>query len=122
MLPQGIPDASNDSPSGWSFTLPVIYHFNPNRTSSQDIKRIRVYDSTGALIFDTGLLAAGVYTVPPLGSFPITVTSDTAIQGLQFIVNWSQATDAAAPISRADLFHIDQLSAEVFSVAQTTCP
>jgi hypothetical protein len=121
VFPEGVPDASTDIPAGLSFTLPVVFHYNPTKIT-QSIRRIKAFDETGTLIFDSGAIPAGDFTVPPSGSTPLAVVSNTVTQGLQFIVNWSQSTDAAAPIPRANLFHIDQASTEVFSMAQTTCP
>src|SRR5436309_9696040 len=103
-LPQGSFDG------GQTYTLPVIYHYNPNKTA-QSIRRVRIFDSTGASVSDQSFPATGVGSipVPPNGTIQIGATipptpptvdlASETVQGLQFIVNWSQGLDtAAAPI------------------------
>jgi hypothetical protein len=111
---------------GQSSLLPIIFHHNPNGVT-QHIRRIRIFDSEGNQLADQRF-AVGEKTVPPRGSIQIAATTappggDT-IQGLQFVVNWSQATDAGAPVPKVGLFHFDVSfdPPEVFSVAQTACP
>jgi hypothetical protein len=132
-----VPQGSLDNV--FTYTLPVIFHYNPNNTP-QNITRLRVYDSAGTKLFDQSYPVSSTpglnapIPVPPFGSIqigatipPTLPTVDSvaeALQGLQFIVNWSQGLDKPIPIARADLFHFDVSvePAEVFSVAQSACP
>ena len=130
---------------GQTYTLPVIYHYNPNKTP-QNIKRIRIFDAAGKALVDQSYPSSPTQglppplPVPPFGSIQIAVkiqggvtippappTADLSTetgQGLQFIINWSQGSNTAAPTPRAELrtFEIDIDPAFLLSVAQTTCP
>jgi len=106
--------------TGITATIPVIMHYNPS-AGLQNITRIRVFNSSGGVLFDQSL-PMGALTVPGHGSLPVITGTSNVSEGLQFIINWQQTVDAAAPIPRLDLVHVDIASTVVQSMAQSTCP
>ena len=105
---------------GVTFFFEVVHH-NPN-ASTQNIKRIRGYDPTGALVIDTG-----VVTIPVAGhaTFPFFLTDLPFIAPADsgdfvLIVNWAQGNDVAPPISRANHYFVSG-SGDV-SMSHATCP
>jgi hypothetical protein len=106
--------------SGITTTVPVIMHYNPNG-GLQSITRIRVFNSVGVVLFDQSI-PVGALTVPGQGSLPVLTGTSNISEGLQFIINWRQTVDAAAPIPRLDLVHIDVASSVVQSMSQSNCP
>ena len=117
--------ALQGSADGITFTLPVIWHYNPNATGVQSITRLRIFDMFGAILLDESYAPgtpAGTLEVNGRGSLPITVAYSDFSEGIQVIVNWRQAVDAAAPIPRLTLLLFNNTSATYTSVSQTTCP
>ena len=105
---------------GDSYVFEVVHH-NPN-ASTQNIKRIRGYDTTGALVIDTG-----VVTIPVAGhaTFPFFLTSlpfiaPAEVGDFSIIVNWAQGNDVAPPTSRANHYFVSS-SGDV-SMSHATCP
>jgi hypothetical protein len=105
---------------GGTGILPIIIHYNPTN-AAQSIRRVRVFDSAGALNFDSGPIPAGATVVPPRGSFPIVIVTG-AFEGARYVINWSQSVNGAAPIPRLDLMLIDPTLTFPTSVAQSNCP
>ena len=99
--------------------IPLIVQYNPNATSVQSIRRIRIFDSAGTLLSDQSF-APGTLTVAARGGNIVVAAATATQQALQFIINWSQTVDAAAPIPRLDLYNN---AAGVYTVAaQSNCP
>jgi hypothetical protein len=101
-------------------TTPLIFHYNPNATGGQSITRVRIFDHLGGALFDQSF-APGNFTVNGRGSTFVITAISGVFEGLQVIVNWKQAVDAAPPIPRLTLYHISG-GGIVTSEAQSTCP
>lgn len=99
--------------------VPVITLYNPNATGVQRLTRLRIFDQLGLVILDESY-APGTVTINARGSIFYATGITGVAEGLQFLFNWSQTVDAAAPIARLNLFLAD--SASYTSVSQTTCP
>lgn len=109
------------TPDPSTFIEPVIVLFNPNATGVQSITRIRLFDELGNLLLDQGF-PPGTYTVPGRGSTFFAALYTNFAEGLQVLVNWSQAADALAPIPRLTLLLFDATSGIYTSVSQSNCP
>jgi hypothetical protein len=99
--------------------IPFIVQYNPNATGVQSIRRIRIFDSGGTLLSDQSFVP-GAQPVAARGARIVISAATASQEALQFIVNWSQTVDAAAPIPRLELYNN---AAGVFTVAgQSNCP
>ena len=107
------------TPDGTTSILPVIVHYNPNATGFQSITRLRIFDSAGTLLADIPS-PPGAFTVNARGSGIVLAAENGTPEGLQFIVNWKQGADAAAPIVRLTLALFDGVN--FTSLAQSNCP
>src|SRR5918996_3325223 len=101
--------------------VPVIIHYNPTN-NTQQIRRIRIFDQTGAVILDTGALPVGALPVPAQGSTFLAVDFSATIQGEQVIINWSQGADTSAPIPRVDNLLFNSVSGNFTGTSSRNCP
>ena len=101
--------------------VPVITLYNPNATGVQRLTRLRIFDQLGSVILDESY-SPGTVTINARGSTFYAATITGVAEGLQFLFNWSQTVDAAAPIARLNLFLFDSGLGVYTSVSQTTCP
>jgi hypothetical protein len=106
-------------PVGPDTILPSVVYYNPNATGHQNITRVRFFDQTGTSIADVPFNPP--QQVLGRGSFVISGITTNNAEGLQIIVNWQQAADAAAPIGRLNLITNNAASGTT-SVAQSNCP
>jgi hypothetical protein len=102
--------------SNSSFFLEVVHH-NPNATV-QNIKRIRIFDATGAQYIDSGPITQAV---PGRGSFAFFAPAPASGEDeILVIVNWAQGADVAAPTVRANHYILNS-SGDV-SLSHAACP
>ncbi len=99
--------------------FPILEHYNPN-PGAQSIRRIRVFDSTGTLVLDTGPIPAGAVLVAGRGALAF-VPPFPALGLFQIVVSFSQAVDGQNPLARMDVLLVDSGGA-FKSVARTHCP
>ena len=90
----------------------VVEHYNPVGIP-QVIRRIRIYNSSGVLVLDSGPI---VGVVPARGSALVT----NLFAGEQSLVTWTQAADTALPIPRMDTFIV--VGPDVTSISRVNCP
>ncbi len=94
----------------------AVVHYNPT-ANAQVIRRVRMHDSSGTLYFESQV----PQTVAARGSFAFAVaTPPLGLDDVQVLVSWTQATDTAAPIPKADVALVNA-SGDV-SIARTACP
>lgn len=107
--------------TGITDVFPVVMHYNPN-ASVQHITRLRVYDSSGTLIYDSGTIPVGGFPVNGFGSAVVISGTSGFSEGLLFIVNWKQSADVRAPIPKINMLTIDTATGATRSMAQSNCP
>jgi hypothetical protein len=95
-----------------------VTHYNPNG-NAQTITRVRVWDGSGTLVWDTGPFSA----VIPANGTGIALVIDGTVEGFvpdafQVLVNWSQSLDKPGPLPRADMLPDGTFTSSV----RTPCP
>lgn len=106
---------------GFTITVPVVVHYNPTG-AVQHITRIRVFNSAGTSLYDSGMIPVGNFPVYRLSSAIVVSETSGVPEGVQLIVNWKQSADTLAPIVRLTLITYDSATGAATTVTQSTCP
>jgi hypothetical protein len=95
----------------------ILKQFNPT-SHVQNIKRVRVYNSSGVLIVDTGSITV---PVPPNGNTYSTFVGSGGTD-YQVVVNWNQSVDGPAPLARVEEWFYSSTVGDFTSVSSRPCP
>jgi hypothetical protein len=104
------------SPVGGAFGMNVI-HYNPNG-NAQVVRRIRGFDGSGQLYFDSGPIALSIPPRAAVGSGVPPPSTD--VEDVQIVASWTQGINAARPIVKVETFFVNP-SGDL-TMTRNTCP